>query len=280
MKVEKHPQTELEYWEVIEGLGGFIWRMNHDLADGRIEDPTGSISKEISEARTISDLLVKELGEKFEIIHPNDCPKTKIGQKPPPAPEGKTYYWDWYEKTKTKAYNAEYEKIICSACPFSEGVEQMINLGGNIPCGIFTGIIHQLSAPHMCAMVDYDSWSKDKLHQEILNQHGDEALKKFKNKEAELEKPNLINKKANTPEWLKTEQGQKLFEEMFKAADLPEVEESDLEPGTYTNQQIAEKFGDPKDLILLLMKLPQGVGNASKRSTLSFAVDQYFSNKI
>ncbi|MFC1598842.1 hypothetical protein ACFL2U_02470 [Patescibacteria group bacterium] len=76
------------------------------------------------------------------------------------------------------------------------------------------------------------------------------------------------------PEWLDSEKGKELFEKAFETAGLPEVEERDLETGTYTNQQIAEKFDDPKDLLVLLMKLPGG-DPASKRSILSFAVDMH-----
>lgn len=62
-------------------------------------------------------------------------------------------------------------------------------------------------------------------------------------------------------------------EAAFKAAGLPEVAEEELEVGTYTNQQIAERFrSDPMRLMTLLMQLPGG-GPASRRSILSFAVD-------
>ena len=73
--------------------------------------------------------------------------------------------------------------------------------------------------------------------------------------------------------WSKSEKGQKLIKSAFESAKLPEVEKSQLETGTYTNQQVAEKCGDPAILVSLLMKLPINGGNASRRSILSFAVD-------
>ena len=73
-------------------------------------------------------------------------------------------------------------------------------------------------------------------------------------------------------DWLNTEKGQEFFKKAFETAGLPEVKEEDLETGTYTNRQIAEKCADPKDLLVLLMKLPGG-DPASKRSILSFAID-------
>ncbi len=66
-----------------------------------------------------------------------------------------------------------------------------------------------------------------------------------------------------------------LVAKAFKAAELPEVTKDQLEAGTYTNLEIAEKFrGDRMRLVMLLMNLPQAGGHASMRSILSFAVEQ------
>ena len=64
----------------------------------------------------------------------------------------------------------------------------------------------------------------------------------------------------------------------FLAAGLPEVEERDLEPGTYTNRQLTEMVGDPTKLLELLMQLPEN-DPASKRSILSFAVKAMAADK-
>ena len=67
---------------------------------------------------------------------------------------------------------------------------------------------------------------------------------------------------------------QKFVDSAFQAADLPEVPEEQLEVGTYTNAQIAEKLqGDPMKLLSLLMGVSTMGGHAEKRSILSFAVD-------
>jgi hypothetical protein len=189
MELKKQPETELEYWGAIEALGGFSWRMNHDLSDGRIDDPSGSIDQDIGSARKIQETLVAELTEKFGVIHPKDCPQVEIGQKQPPAPEGKIYYWDWYEKMKKEVYHLEYEAMICSACPFSEGVDKMISLGGVVPCSVFCGMMYHLRAPHICGMTTRSSgdWSDTQLYTEILEKHGKEALVAFFAKEKELE---------------------------------------------------------------------------------------------
>jgi hypothetical protein len=68
---------------------------------------------------------------------------------------------------------------------------------------------------------------------------------------------------------------QEFVTKAFIAAGLPEVEEHQLETGTYTNAQIAEKMrGDPRKLLSLLMGVSNmGKSQAEKRSILSFAVD-------
>lgn len=186
MELQKQPETEMEYWEAIEGLGGFAWRMNHDLADERIRDPSGGIDLDIQDARQISARLVSELGKKFGVIPPQDCPKIELGQKPPKAPKGKIYYWDWYNKMKNRAYSIDYEKIICSACPFSKGVKKMISLGGQIPCGAFRGFLYRLDAPYRCGMLGIDDWSEEKFQQGIIRKGGEAALVRFRIREAGL----------------------------------------------------------------------------------------------
>lgn len=186
MELKQHPVTELEYWQAIEELGGFIWRMNHDLADGRIKDPEGGIAKDISDAVDISSQLVKEIGEKFGVIPPEQTPKVEQGQERPPAPDGKTYYWDWYHKWERVFFEGEYEKIICSACPMSEGVDSFIRLG-QIPCSVFPGAIYRLQTNYQCDMLRTShAWTTQRLHSTIFNKGGHEALKIFKDKQAQL----------------------------------------------------------------------------------------------
>jgi len=186
MELKKHPETEMEYWETIETLGGFIWSTNHGLSHGRIDDPTGDLFKEVTSAQEISDKLVRELGEKFGVIPPNDCPRVEIDQQPPPAPEGKIYYWNWYRKMKELAYKADYEKMICCACPFSDGLEKMIRLGGVVPCNLWRGMLYRLTQPHVCAMISFDGWTLEKFEKNIQRKHGDDALTAFRKKKEEL----------------------------------------------------------------------------------------------
>jgi hypothetical protein len=183
MELKREPKTEVEYWEIIEALGGMIWRTKHNMADGRVEDPNGNLAKEIEVAEQISQRLITKLGEKFGVIHPKDCPKIDSGQAVPPPPDGKIYYWDWYKKMKKVIYSKDYEEMICSACPFSEGLQRMMDLGGVIPCKVFHGMMYRLRQPYECGMLRSDGWDKKRLNAEIVKKAGKETLVQFLKKE-------------------------------------------------------------------------------------------------
>ncbi|MDD4412225.1 MAG: hypothetical protein PHR00_01105 [Patescibacteria group bacterium] len=174
----------MAYWLAIESLGGFVWSTKHDLGHGRIEK-TASLEKELTEAQEILGKLASELS-RFGIILPEECPQVKSGEEKPTAPAGKMWYWDWYNKMKTEYYTAEYEKIVCSACPLSEGVEEFIS-ANHIPCSVFPGIIYHLAKPFFCTMVYTKTWDKKNLLKEIEKIGGVEAVISFEKKEAELE---------------------------------------------------------------------------------------------
>ncbi len=79
---------------------------------------------------------------------------------------------------------------------------------------------------------------------------------------------------GSNPEQEQEAKWQKFVETSFKAAGLSEVDQSQLETGTYTNAQIAEKLrDDPQKLLSLLMNVSNMGNEAEKRSILSFAVD-------
>ncbi len=197
MKLKKQPETELEYFRAIESLGAFIWTMEHDLADGRIEDSEGGIDNDIQKFRRISKKLVSELKEKFGVIPPEEYPNTEIGKTPPPAPEGKTYYWDWYKKMNKESFLAMFNKLICSVCPFNENFGKMseeIEITSRISCTFYKGSFSKLRAPYSCFLVDFQNWTKEKLYQKIILEHGEEALEVFKAKEEKLKLSSVKNR--------------------------------------------------------------------------------------
>ncbi len=180
VELNHHPETDLEYWEAIDGLGGFSWHMNHDLADGRITDTEGRVDQAIEEIKELSKTLVEEIEEKFGVIPPSKCPQT---EEKPPAPTGKVYYWDWYKKMKRRYYQKEYEGIICSACPFSEGVEVMIAMGGGIPCSFKNPTLlgGRITIPWRCPILE--SINEARFFKELQ----EKAVKVFKEKMERLQ---------------------------------------------------------------------------------------------
>ncbi|MFA5124668.1 MAG: hypothetical protein WC473_02480 [Patescibacteria group bacterium] len=188
--LKKEPQTEMEYWEMIDGIGGIIWHTNHDISHGRYES-SPEIEQQLADAQETIERLASELFDKFGVIHPKDCPKAAPGEEMPPAPEGKIYYWDWYEAKRAEAKKQFYDGIICSACPYSKGLESMT--GFNIPCSLWSGVLYRLTFPHMCAMLG--DFGEEKFYQMIQKKGGSHVLKAFKEKIAALKELGL--KKAS-----------------------------------------------------------------------------------
>ncbi len=184
-------ETEMEYWRAIEDLNDQIWITIRDLTEGFIQDSKGEVTKSIQEKRQEAEQLIIKLGEKFGVIRQRDYPKVKLGQSFPAPPDGKIYYFQWSQKMKKEFHRNNYENIICSACPFSEGVQKMIELDGAVPCAIFPGLLISLSEPSQCAMLKVNGWDKVRLHKEIIKKTGENAenaLDKFLEKEWDLRK--------------------------------------------------------------------------------------------
>ena len=80
--------SEIFLWNYIEGVGGFIWRMNHDLGDGRIESTPG-IEKDLVTMGENIKYAVEQL-VRFGIEDPQ-------GKK---DKDGRTNYWTWYQGWK------------------------------------------------------------------------------------------------------------------------------------------------------------------------------------
>ena len=182
--MDKAPVTEMDYWKAIESLGGITWAMEHELANGR-KRKNHKTSKYLAEQRDIIKQLVQEVCDKFDVIHPKDCPKVPLGQEMPPAPPGKVYYWDWYHRMKDLALEEEWGQVICSVCPFNTGVEDFK-----------TGIVHCQLMPHtifyrfdsrpLCGCVSDRKFSHGQFEKKMLDKAGSEALNAYKSKQQEL----------------------------------------------------------------------------------------------
>ena len=172
--------TEFQRWNVIETLGGISFAMNHDAADGRISLNSAN-KKFLKISKKVSELLVNSLKE-FGVIPPSEYPKSEDGQNLPTAPEGKTYYWDWYKNMKKENDIAVFNGILCSACPFVEEKNPAEINQRQIPCGVFDGMVTGYRRPYECVMIYCGCWTKDEIYRRINDKGGEDALEKFKKK--------------------------------------------------------------------------------------------------
>ena len=60
--------SEVELYVTINSLGGFIWQMNHDLADGRIPE-SSDINESLAEAQRKIEFAVEQT-KRFGVIQP------------------------------------------------------------------------------------------------------------------------------------------------------------------------------------------------------------------
>jgi hypothetical protein len=184
MELTQQPETEQEYWEIIEALGAVNHSTRRALSHGRISDPEGTVVTEVMEIQKIQERLVNELGEKFGILYPGERRNTDGTY--PPAPEGKRWYWEWYDQYKSTWLQNEYNQHICSACPLSEGIE---SFSYRIPCSVFPGMLYNLIPQSHCGMLGTHpgDWTRERLLDEILKKGGEMAVTQFLSKETELQ---------------------------------------------------------------------------------------------
>lgn len=90
--------NELELYFLVEECGGFIWRMNHDMADGRIpESEHAGIDVEIENVK------------KFQMQAINELPRVGIVQPLDETGHGTDAYWAWYRKWNQWHHNMSDE---------------------------------------------------------------------------------------------------------------------------------------------------------------------------
>jgi hypothetical protein len=75
-------KNEVESYFIIDECGAFIWRMNHEMSHGRV-DNTEAVSKDIENVREIQQLVVDNL-KQFG-VDPESVKDHENGN-----------YWKWY----------------------------------------------------------------------------------------------------------------------------------------------------------------------------------------
>ena len=79
--------TEQHLFCCIYSLGGVLWQMNHDLADGRLESTSEIDDWLINAQNTLADLVSKT--NRFDVKKPLNENKSATQE-----------YWTWYYKMK------------------------------------------------------------------------------------------------------------------------------------------------------------------------------------
>lgn len=132
MELGFQPQTELEYYSVIEELGGMRWSIEHALSHPErhsyTDDQRRKGSNEVVDIYNIQAKLVNELKEKFGVVAPNE-----------EVNEGQKAYWDWYKEMKVQHNTILYKKDICHLCPFKGNEEYLIHNPNAINCTKING---------------------------------------------------------------------------------------------------------------------------------------------
>lgn len=177
-------ESEKDCWLFIEQFGGFVWMANHDIADGRCVS-SGRGDYHLFLMQRILKLVVDILDEKFGIAYlPNYYPDFSPGESLPPVPEGKRSYGEWYKEHKLQHQKEQFQKTICSVCPFCAKDEP--EKYTCIPCGIFPGFVIGRFVPWECVMVDKEICTQKGLNRRLRKEVGEKAVLRFREKTAEL----------------------------------------------------------------------------------------------
>lgn len=114
------PKDEKEWWMFMEQTGELQWRINHDLADRRPWTDPSRDNEALDEIGRILIFWGAAVADMFGLILPEQCPKgnksyragetvadiacgiigVEKGTVIPQPPEGKKWWWDWYQEMK------------------------------------------------------------------------------------------------------------------------------------------------------------------------------------
>ncbi len=189
--LNKFPETENEFFGVIEGLGGVAYFERRLVNKGEIPH-NHKTNKFISNLSAVQHFVAEKLYEKYNVISPQESPK-RGDENAQPAPEGKIYYWDWYEKTKLSYYKEQHDNIICSGCVFSGGEKQMAHSGGGIPCNRINGSMNTLWFRFECDFEKENNhfFPNETLFEALEKKGGEKAIIAYETKKDELRKINF-----------------------------------------------------------------------------------------
>jgi hypothetical protein len=193
MELTKWPETEMEYYKEIEGLGGFIWMINHEISHGNIKNAKG-VRKDIKDAIKIQNRLLEEIVEKFGVVVPEGRGLLQPVDDLPVLPKGKEYYLNWYSRMKKEEAEQWFEKTICFACPMSNKDRQ----NNDYICKYNVNEKMVDNCPRICwawaCSSSTDFKDEDGFFKYIEKNYGEDAVLKIKKHVESLEEQALTTK--------------------------------------------------------------------------------------
>jgi hypothetical protein len=101
-KVDILAMNEVDTYFLIDECGAFIWRMNHEMAHGRIpQESHAAIDKDVVGVREVQQFAVDNLG--------------RFGVDPESAKDSDGDYWKWYrfwDNWKKGLSNGDWDAIM------------------------------------------------------------------------------------------------------------------------------------------------------------------------
>ncbi len=145
--------SEEQLFRTIDGLGAMLHVIARSVQRGNLDEDVGSKDAKAIHERQVD--LVAQLEDRFGVVFPEEMGHADVKREDlPPAPEGKQWYWDWYEGARDRFYGAEYDNLICSACPYSEGREAYVSNSGKYPCSLVNGFSKVAWPSQCCRLVE------------------------------------------------------------------------------------------------------------------------------
>lgn len=185
--------TEVDYWKFNHFLGGMIYQLEHDASHGHIDLPGNVVDSTLDKQRQLQQKILEGLRTDFNVILPQDpeYPKDFPPDQIPDPPVGKKWYWVWYREMKEQIFGWEYDHLICSACPFTYGRDNYIDLNsGRYPCQLILGW-SKVRQPSQCGWArtirGHEQDPNRLIAGRILTDHGKEAAAAFAAKQTELQ---------------------------------------------------------------------------------------------
>ena len=112
--------------------------------------------------------LIRRTCRSFDLCPPEDQ-----------ADETKKRFNDWHQEMLVLFCTRSYARMLCSLCPMSLGLEDMITREGAAPCILLQDARLFSFEPFGCVILSTNYWQEGFLIEHIFRQHGIQAVSDF-----------------------------------------------------------------------------------------------------